>query len=111
MDIFKVQNLKFYNFVALQAPSCLTKYMQKSFGSRLNSKISFMYIYYSNLTLKAPRKTASENIVCLSSAEYSCKLFKPVLHTGKQCADQTAPKGAVFRSSLIWVHTVCRKDF
>ena len=30
------------------------------------------------LSLKAPRKTASENVVCLSSAEYSCKLFKPI---------------------------------
>ena len=30
------------------------------------------------LTLKAPRKTASENVVCLSSAEYSCRLFKPI---------------------------------
>ena len=25
--------------------------------------------------------------------------------------DQTAPKGAVWRSSLIWVHTVCKNDF
>ena len=30
------------------------------------------------LTLKRPRKSASENVVCLSSAEYSCKLFKPI---------------------------------
>ena len=44
------------------------------------------------LTLKAPRKTASENVVCLCSllnilADFS-NLF---LHTGKQCGpDQTA---------------------
>ena len=25
--------------------------------------------------------------------------------------DQTAPKGAVFRSSPIWVHTVCKIGF
>ena len=31
-----------------------------------------------DLTLKAPRKPASETVVCLSSAEYSCKLFKPI---------------------------------
>ena len=30
------------------------------------------------LTLKMPRKPASENVVCLSSAEYSCKLFNPI---------------------------------
>ena len=31
------------------------------------------------LTLKAPRKPAPENVVCLlSSAEYSCKFFKPI---------------------------------
>ena len=31
-----------------------------------------------NLTLEMPRKPASENVVCLTSAEYSCKLFKPI---------------------------------
>ena len=31
-----------------------------------------------NLTFKTPRKPASENVVCLSSAEYSCKLSKPI---------------------------------
>ena len=30
------------------------------------------------LIRKTPRKPASENVVCLSSAEYSCKLFKPI---------------------------------
>ena len=30
------------------------------------------------LTLKAPRKSASENVIFLSSAEYSCKLFKRI---------------------------------
>ena len=30
------------------------------------------------VTLKMPRKPTSENVVYLSSAEYSCKLFKPI---------------------------------
>ena len=30
------------------------------------------------LTIKAPRKTASENVVCLCRLLYSCKLFKPI---------------------------------
>ena len=41
---------------------------------------------FSLLTLKAPRKTASENVVCLCLllnilADFS----NPFLHTGKQC--------------------------
>ena len=46
------------------------------------------------LTLKAPRKTASENVVCLSSAEYSCKLLKATfcIPTNSVDPDQTAPK-------------------
>ena len=54
-------------------------------------------VYVQCLTLKASRKTASENVVCLCRllnilADFS-NLF---LHTGKQVVpDQTAPKGAV----------------
>ena len=52
------------------------------------------------LTLKAPRKTASENVVCL------CRLLNSnlFLHTGKQCGPRSD-------CSLIWVHTVCKNDF
>ena len=44
----------------------------------------------------------------MSSAEYSCKLFKPIfcIQVNSVYPDQTAPK-----SILIWVHTVCRNDF
>ena len=52
-----------------------------------------------------PRKTASENVVCL------CRLLNILtdfsnlfLHTGKQCGPRSD-------SSLIWVHTVCKNDF
>ena len=50
------------------------------------------------LTHKAPRKTASENVVCLSSAEYSCKLHKAIfcILANSVDPDQTAPKGAVW---------------
>ena len=63
----------------------------------------------STLTLKAPRQTASENVVCLCRllnilADFS-NLF---LHKANSVdPDQTAPKG----SSLIRVHTVCKNDF
>ena len=40
----------------------------------------------------------------MSSAEYSFKLFKPIFCIPANSVD---PK----RSSLIWVHTVCRNDF
>ena len=61
------------------------------------------------LTLKVPRKTASENVVCLCRlldilADFS-NLF---LHTGKQCGPWS---DCSKRSSLIWVHTVCKNDF
>ena len=43
------------------------------------------------------------------SAEYSCKLFKPIIciQANSVDPDQTAP----LWSSLIWVHTVCKIDF
>ena len=48
-----------------------------------------------SLTLKAPITTI---VVCLSSASY----FKS--HFCKQCGPRS---DCCFRSSLIWVHTVC----
>ena len=56
------------------------------------------------LTLKAPKKTASENVVCWIFLQTSQSYF---LHTGKQCGPRS---DCSFRSSLIWVHTVCRND-
>ena len=62
-------------------------------------------------TLKMPRKPASENVVCLSyymsSAEYSCKLYKPVFAYRQTCGPWS---DCSLRSSLIWVHTVCKND-
>ena len=43
------------------------------------SNFDNFYVFVLILTLKMPRKPASENVVSLSSAEYSCKLFKPIL--------------------------------
>ena len=60
------------------------------------------------LTLKKPRKPASENVICMSPAEYSCKLFKLFFCTQTNSVDpeQTAPRGAVWSG-----HTVCKNDF
>ena len=56
------------------------------------------------LTLKAPRKTASENVVFMSSAEYSCKLYQTYfcIQANSVDPDQTAPKGAVWSWSTLW---------
>ena len=68
---------------------------------------------FPHLTLKASRKTASENVVCLCRllnilADFS-NLF---LRTGKQCGPRSYCSGStLFASSLIWVHTVCKNDF
>ena len=43
------------------------------------------YIELHDLTLKTPRKPASENVVCLCLANFS-NLF---LHTGKQCGPRS----------------------
>ena len=53
-------------------------------------QLSSLYALENNLTLKAPRKTASENVVCLCRllnilADFS-NLF---LHTGKQCGPRS----------------------
>ena len=59
------------------------------------------------LTFKAPRKPASENVVCLCHLLNILANFSNLfLHTGKQCGPRSD-----CRSSLIWVHTVCRNDF
>ena len=45
-------------------------------------------VIHKTLTLKAPRKTASENVVCfLLSAEYSCRHFKPIFAYLKEQPD------------------------
>ena len=50
-------------------------------------------IYRFVLTFKAPRKSASENVVCCIFLQTFQTYF---LHIGKQCGpDQTAPRGAV----------------
>ena len=62
-----------------------------------------VYDHGIRLTLKTPRKPASENVVCLCHLLNILAIFSNLfLHTGKQ------PKG---RSSLIWVHIICRNDF
>ena len=62
-----------------------------------------------DLTLKLPRKSASENVVCLCRLLNILANFSNLfLHTGKQCGPRS---DCSYRSSLIWVHTVCRNDF
>ena len=61
------------------------------------------------LTLKLPRKPASENVVCLRRLLNILANFSNLfLHTGKQCGPRSDCSS---RSSLIWVHTVCKNDF
>ena len=44
-----------------------------------------LYVFQHNLTLKAPRKTASENVVCLCLLNILADFSNLFLHTGKQC--------------------------
>ena len=58
-----------------------------------------------SLALKTPRKPASENVVCLCRLLNTLENFSNLfLHIGKQCGPRSD------RSSLIWVHTVCKND-
>ena len=60
------------------------------------------------VTLKTPRKPASENVVCLCRLLNILANFSNLfLHTGKQCGPRS---DCSCRSSLIWVHTVCRSS-
>ena len=54
---------------------------------RVDTKVFlFMSLFISLLTLKAPRKTASENVVCLCRLLNIIAAFSNLfLHTGKQC--------------------------
>ena len=68
---------------------------------------SLINAFAGHLTLKAPRKTASENVVCLCRLLNILANFSNLfLHTGKQCGPRS---DCSYRSSLIWVHTVCKK--
>ena len=59
------------------------------------------------LTLKTPRKPASENVVCLCCLLNILANFSNLsLHRGKQCGPRS---DCSYRSSLIWVHTVSKK--
>ena len=63
----------------------------------------------SYLTLKTPRKPASENVVCLCHLlNILAKFSNLFLHTGKECGPRSDCSS---RSSLIWVHTICKNDF
>ena len=74
-----------------------------------NSTLSILSSIVNTGKLKAPRKTASENVVCLCRLMNILADFSNlVLHTGKQCGPRS---DCSYRSSLIWVHTVCKNDF
>ena len=55
------------------------------------------------------KKTCIENVICLCCLLNILAIFSNLfLHTGKQCGPRS---DCSFRSSLIWVHTVCKNDF
>ena len=63
----------------------------------------------SDFLLKTPRKPASGNVVCLCRLlNFLANFSNLCLHTGKQCGPWS---DCSYRSSLIWVHTVCKNDF
>ena len=71
-------------------------------GSTLFAKMTFKIT--SN-----DKATASENVVCLCRLLNILANFSNLfLHTGKQCGPRS---DCSQRSSLIWVHTVCKNDF
>ena len=75
----------------------------------LEDKIWAMSTEKVPLTLKALRKPASENVVCLYPLlDILANFSNLFLLTGKQCGPRS---DCSYRSSLIWVHTVCRSDF
>ena len=57
------------------------------------------------LTLKTPRKTASENVVCL------CRLLNILADFSNLFFAYRQTVWTLIRLSLIWVHTVRRNDF
>ena len=63
---------------------------------RVKEKNLLLFEYLLLLTLKAPRKPASENVVCLCRLLNILAHFSNLfLHTGNSVdPDQTAPKGA-----------------
>ena len=70
---------------------------------------AYLSQYFRLLTLKTPRKPASENVVCLCHLLNILANFSNLfLHTGKECRPRS---DCSQRSSLIWVHTVCKNDF
>ena len=76
---------------------------------RLRCLICFVERTKRALTLKVPRKHASENAVCLCRLMNTLANFSNLfLHTGRQCGPRS---DCSYRSSLIWVHTVCKNDF
>ena len=106
----------------LELPMSRTKSFlisQKKYTVDFFCEISKKYIWTMLLTLKLPRKSASENVVCL------CRLLKIILQTFQTyfCIqansvdpDQTAPRGAVWSGSTLFAKmtfkiTVCKNDF
>ena len=70
--------------------------MEKNYFKMSSAEV-FIYPPCRALSLKMPRKPASENVVSLSSAEYSCKLFQTYfcIQANSVDPDQTVPGGTV----------------
>ena len=71
---------------------------------RVHKRCQFTTRYRFFLTLKAPRKTASEKVVCLCRLLNILANFSNIfLHTANSVdPDQTAPKGAVWSGSKLF---------
>ena len=93
------------NFTGCQVPHFMIVLTPQINLSNLSWIIRCLFLRNTEpLTLKAPRKTASENVVCLCCLLYLLANFSNLfLHTGKQCGP--------WSDCLIWVHTVCNNDF
>ena len=68
----------------------------------------FLFVNVMCLTLKTPRKNASENVVCWSHLLQIIALhYWWIKYRSKQHWPRT---DCSYRSSLIWVHTVCHRS-
>ena len=93
------QNLQWGNFVQRRLVRLCVRYILQRWGSYLSrvwQKCHFLallfrrFIRRRTLTLKAPRKTAFENIVCLCRLlNFLADFSNLVLHTDKQCGPRS----------------------
>ena len=74
-------------------------------GFNFHSPYNILFISYLLLTLKIPRKTTSENVVCL------CRLLHLLANFSNIPFAKRQTLWTQIRLLLIWVHTVCKLSF